>query len=99
MSPTRHSQSTGAALGEAWASRGSARVVAIRVGGAPTIGSPRPLAHAIPQMMPEDELPFWTPEWRALIQEGHDALAHGESVEFKNFHELATWLLTPNDAE
>lgn len=57
------------------------------------------VALTIPQMIPEDELPFWTPEWQELINEGRAALAEGDSVEFANFRELASWLLSPADTQ
>lgn len=83
----------------ALASRGTARVHVYAVRGAANTGSPRPLASAVPQMIPKDEVPFWTPEWRELLREGRDEIARGETVEFGGFKDLATWLLTPGDEE
>ena len=99
MSPARDSQSTGVALGETWASRGSARVIHVHVGGAPAIGSPQPLAMGIPQMVPEDELLFWTQEWRELEGRALAQLQRGEFREFANFREMARHLLRGEDED
>jgi hypothetical protein len=99
MSPTRHSQSTGVALGKTWASRGSARVVHVYVSGATAIGGPQQLAPGIPQMIPEEELLFWTPEWRELEGRSLGQLSRGESRQFANFRDMARHLLRGEDED
>lgn len=55
------------------------------------------LSHVVPQMIPKDELLFWMPEWQALEDEALTQLRRGESREFANFRELASWLLRSED--
>lgn len=45
-------------------------------------------------MIREDELLFWTPEWRELEGRALAQIGRGEAREFANFRDLAVWLLS-----
>lgn len=48
----------------------------------------------IPQMIPEDEVFFWTPEWQRLEVAAREDLRAGRSRRFSNIVDAARWLLS-----
>lgn len=68
------------------------------VGSLSLTSDPGRMAFGVPQMIPEDELLYWTPEWRRLESESLKELkARTQSREFANFKEFANWLLDADE--
>jgi hypothetical protein len=93
------SESSGDALAQLQG-EASARIVTVRFhNSALSISGPAEISVSpgLPQMIPADELPFWTREWQELIQEGRDAIAEGDTVAASDFRGLASWLLSTDE--
>jgi hypothetical protein len=54
-------------------------------------------AAGIPQMVPSEQLYFWTDEWQRGEQEAEEELRHGQGRQFDTSREAIMWLLSADD--
>ncbi len=72
------------------------RQASIAVPSASTWAGSATVAH-VPQMIPHEELFFWTAEWQELERAAERDLAGGRHRVFSDFQDAADWLLSETD--